>query len=139
MTNPVTVEKFAVGQSVRRLEDPRGLLVIVGAEVGEEPGADLPRLADVENAARGGKHAIDTGAVLRERAHPDAQPLEVGGCECERGTARYCWHRWQKTVMRASISCVCARRVPHTLHFSPSRPYTKSSNWKLPFSPVPVR
>ena len=74
---------------VRRLEDPRGLLVIVGAEVGEEPGADLPRLADVENAARGGQHAIDTGAVLGERPHPDAQPLEVGGCS-ERGTARYC-------------------------------------------------
>ena len=37
---------------VRRLEDARGLVVVVGAEVRQEPGADLPRLADVEDAAR---------------------------------------------------------------------------------------
>src|SRR6266511_4369794 len=51
----------------------------------------------------------------------------------------YRWHFEQYVVCRKSILCVLISFLPHRTHFSPPRPYTRSSNWNRPRSPVPVR
>ena len=74
---------------VRRLEDPGGLLVgPVTAEVAEQPRPDLPRLPDVEHPATGRKHAIDTGAILGQRAHALPEALDVAAGRKERWGSR---------------------------------------------------
>src|SRR5574338_180499 len=108
------------------VENPRGLVLgIARPKIGEQAGADPLGLAHIENLAGGVHHLVHAGTVLAECAYASAKLRQVGGRQRQHlapAVAPYDWHRWQKTVVRASIRWVSVRRVPQWTHGSPPRP-----------------
>ena len=59
---------------MRGIQNPRRLVVrIVGAEIGEQPGAEPLGLADIEIRPVGIEHPVDRGAVLGQLSQPPAE------------------------------------------------------------------
>ena len=116
---------------VCRVQDAGGLVLRVSRpEVGQEPRAEPLGLPDVQHPASVVHHPVDAGPILGQRAHAVPQLSQIGGRERQQPRARalQAWHRWQKTVIRPSMSCVPVSRVPQFTQRSPSRPYTCRAN-----------
>ena len=114
------------------IQNSGGLVVrVVRAKIREQPGAQTFRLSDVQHSPRCIEHLVHRRPVLGEGPHPPAQLVQISGWKRNHPLgprSRHRWHRWQNTVVRPSIVCVPASRVPQTRHCSPSRPYTCSSS-----------
>ncbi len=62
-----------------RVDDAGGLVLrIPRAEVGEEPGPNIFRLADIDHAVPPTHHPVDPGSLLGEVRHTAPEPIEIG-------------------------------------------------------------
>ena len=130
------IDAHGVSQNARALVLGKG-----AAEIAEQPRTDLLRLADVDDLAVGGVHAVDAGTILALGLHARAHDREliVGCLRAPQRLATHRWHRAQKTVVRPSIAFVSMSVAPHRGQGSPPRPYADRRSANPPRAPEASR